>query len=282
MDKIILKANQETKMEKFFKDHYFSRNFFIDAYREKRLKINGNIAGRNTKVKSGDILEIYFNEEDNGYKPENLALPIIYEDENLLIVNKSAGINTIGEEGSLTNYVSYLYQQRNIHRKVRILGRLDRDTSGLVVICKNPLIQGYFSHPQIRKQLKKYYTAYCHGKMKPMTIDLPILRKGIRSTIDPKGKTAMTKILNVEEIGPYSKLFIEIPTGRTHQIRVHLSAMGHPLLGDPLYGKEDGFQHQALTATKICWRDIQGQRREVEINAPLPKEKNSSEEKNSV
>ena len=195
----------------------------------------------------GDTITINFDyEEDNSnIVPTEMDLNIIFEDDWLLVVNKPAGIaihpSVLHYSDSLCNGIRFYFDKIGLKKKIRPVNRLDLNTSGLVVFAKCEYIQECLINQMKNNQFKKEYLAVCNGifDKKSGTINLPIARKEnsiIERRISENGQTAITHYTVLKEFDNYSLVKCSLETGRTHQIRVHMSAIGHPLLGDSLYG----------------------------------------------
>lgn len=206
----------------------------------------------------GDTITINFDyEEDNSnIIPTKMNLNIIFEDDWLLVVNKPAGIaihpSVLHYSDSLCNGIRFYFDKIGLKKKIRPVNRLDLNTSGLVVFAKCEYIQECLINQMKNNQFKKEYLAVCDGifNEKSGTINLPIARKRnsiIERCISENGQTAITHYEVLKEFDNYSLVKCSLETGRTHQIRVHMSAIGHPLLGDSLYGSiSDLINRQAL------------------------------------
>lgn len=233
----------------------------------KKLKMNEKILVNdrpvysNYIVKTGDFITVLIEFEEIDYiKPEEMKLDILYEDEYILIVNKSAGIvvhpSSYHLNNTLANGVKYYL---NNNKKIRPINRLDRDTSGIVMFAKNEYVQECF---QNKADYKKEYLAIVSGILDndKGTINKPIARKPgsiMEREINYKeGQTAITHydVLKRFNEDDYTLVHIELETGRTHQIRVHFKSEGHTLLGDDLYGApSELINRQALHAWKISF-----------------------------
>lgn len=160
-------------------------------------------------------------------------------------------------ENSLSNGIKYYFKEIGLKKKIRPVNRLDKDTSGLVVFAKNEYVQECLVRQMQTKDFKKEYIALSDGilEQKQGTINVPIARKEnsiMERCICPNGETAITHYLVLKEYGNYCEVQFLLETGRTHQIRVHSSHIGHPILGDTLYGKaSELIARQALHAYKI-------------------------------
>ena len=205
-----------------------------------------------------DTITVNFDyEEDNSnIVPTKMDLNIIFEDDWLLVVNKPAGIaihpSVLHYSDSLCNGIRFYFDKIGLKKKIRPVNRLDLNTSGLVVFAKCEYIQECLINQMKNNQFKKEYLAVCDGifNEKSGTINLPIARKRnsiIERCISENGQTAITHYEVLKEFNNYSLVKCSLETGRTHQIRVHMSAIGHPLLGDSLYGSiSDLINRQAL------------------------------------
>lgn len=204
-------------------------------------------------------------------------LTIVKETSNYLILNKPAGLLTIPsryeDRRSLVNYLLAYFQSEGLKTRPHIVTRLDRDTSGLVLAGKNSVAQSRFSRlgPDF---LQKKYHAIVHGnfRQKKGRIDLPLgqVKQTVKRQVDQTGQRASTLYRVLAQVPGASLLSLRLLTGRTHQIRVHLQAIGHPLFGDRLYGVEDGFGRQALHAYRLSFFDVFAKQAEnVQIADPF-------------
>jgi 23S rRNA pseudouridine1911/1915/1917 synthase len=187
-------------------------------------------------------------------------LEVVYEDENVLVVNKPAGLvvhpSKDGERSSLIGRVR-LYLG---HAEGRLVNRLDRETSGLVVVARSSAVAGDLGRLVARRALRKVYLAIAQGHVAevPRTIDAPLGRDdrslvAIKDCVRDDGAPATTRITSVRHIirdgRPYSVLSVEPLTGRKHQIRIHLAHIGHPIVGDKIYGEDEGRYLRLVTGT---------------------------------
>ena len=211
--------------------------------------------------------------------PSQEPLEVIKETENYLVVNKPAGILSIPsryDDNALVNQIlGYFERKKSMNTKPHIVTRLDRDTSGLVLVGKNAIAHARFSQIHKDKFVKKYH-AIVHGNfdLDELTgiIDQPIGRKGtsIMRSIDPTGKKAKTAYRVIAQKPNVSLVELRLYTGRTHQIRLHMQYIGHPLYGDPLYGEDDNFNRQALNCFHLEFPDPFRKEKQVSIEVPDP------------
>ena len=198
-------------------------------------------------VQAGDELVVVFPEErpSPALVPEPFDLPVIYEDEAFLIVNKPPGMATMPSpdhrSGTLANALVHYYEKRNIAAAAHIVTRLDVNTSGLVLVARNRHIHHLFNLQHEKRAIQKEYLALAVGvfQEKKGTIEAPIARKKgsiIERVVSPEGQYACTIFEVLEQFHDFALVKLQLITGRTHQIRVHLAHIGHPVLGDDLYG----------------------------------------------
>jgi 23S rRNA pseudouridine1911/1915/1917 synthase len=230
---------------------------------EKRVMVNHVPVNWTTPLQKGEVLSIEFY-ENSGEEviPSNLDVDILFEDDHLIVVNKPAGIDTHpnnpGQDNTLLNGVAYYLQSSGQPFWVRHIHRLDRDTTGAILFAKHPLAGALLDKMLEQRWIKRTYVAIVHGLLKREkgTIREPIGRDrhhASRRRVSPNGQDATTHF-QVIKINPTEKTSIVkcwLDTGRTHQIRVHFSHIGHPLVGDVLYGGKPAYPRQALHAVKL-------------------------------
>ncbi|MDO5557624.1 MAG: RluA family pseudouridine synthase [Clostridia bacterium] len=250
------------------KGHFqISERLLLKLKRQNKIFLNKKTSTINSKVYANDVVEINidFEEDNSNIVPINLPIDIIYEDDCLLIINKSSGCavhpSMLHYEDSLSNRVKYYFDTINLHKKIRPINRLDKDTSGIVLFAKNEYIQECLVKQMKTNTFKKEYLAIVEGEMtkKEDTITLPISRKDgsiIERCVDVNGAHSITHytVLGYNNIENISLIKCLLETGRTHQIRVHLSYIGHPILGDTLYGNKSSLiNRQALHAYRVTF-----------------------------
>jgi pseudouridine synthase, RluA family len=263
----------------------FSRTYIQKLIKEKLVRINDKVIKASEKVKSGDNISIDIPPvEELKLVAEDIPIDIIYEDDDLIVVNKPKNMVVHPAPGNYSGTLvnALLYKTKNlstVNGVVRpgIVHRLDKDTTGLIIVAKNDI-----SHKGLAEQLKnhlvnKTYLALVDGVVKDDmgTIHTMIGRnpkERKKMAVVENGKEAVTTYNVIERLNGYTFLKLNIKTGRTHQIRVHLAYIGHPIVGDKLYGKkkiEFGINGQLLHAHKIGFiHPAYG--RYMEFSAPLP------------
>ncbi|MDO4617093.1 MAG: RluA family pseudouridine synthase [Lachnospiraceae bacterium] len=236
--------------------HYL-RSFGFSAHLLTRLKLrehsvllNGSPSFLNVPLREGDLLEVLLPEEESPEKlvPTDIPFDILYEDEDILVVNKPSGLPIHPSRGNfentLANAAAYYYEQKKEPFSYRCINRLDRDTTGALILARHALSACILSADMRERRIRRTYLALVEGTTEPVgTISLPIGRKDssiIERCIDPvNGERAVTHYRTLDTFSlhgqPCSLIRLHLETGRTHQIRVHMNAIGHPLLGDSLY-----------------------------------------------
>ena len=253
MTNITLTANEEIRIDKFIADNAddISRSYAQKLISDCLVTVNGKAVKSNYKTKSGDIIEISVPDPVKlDVKAEDIELDIVYEDDCMLVVNKPQGMVVHPAAGNYTNtLVNALLNHcgdslSEINGVIRpgIVHRIDKDTSGLLMVAKNN-----DAHISLSEQIKEHsltrkYIAIVHGNIKEDsgTIDKPIGRnpndRKKMCITDKNSRNAVTHFKVLERFGTYTFLELKLETGRTHQIRVHMASIGHPVLGDKTYG----------------------------------------------
>lgn len=230
---------------------------------EQGVLVNGQPAYITSRVKNGDLLKlVLYPESSETILPEPIPFTAVYEDDELLVVDKPAGIvvhpTTSHYTGSLANGIVHHWQQQGEIASFRPIHRIDKQTSGLLVVGKNHFISQQLSTQLKNKQFKREYLAIANGvpSRAALTIDAPIMKREdhpVQRIVSAGGQRAVTHLQVLERFPKASLLKLQLDTGRTHQIRVHLKHVGHPLIGDDLYGNggEEGIHRQALHAAVL-------------------------------
>ncbi len=248
------------------------------------ILINGVWSYMHTPLRCDDTLTVHIRETESSPNilPVELPLNIVYEDEDIVVVNKPAGMpvhpSLNNYRNSLANALMHYYRQQGKPFVFRCTNRLDRDTSGLTVIAKHMVSSSILSGMTTRRHIERKYLAVVRGSVTPSsgTIDAPIGRTGsslIERKIDfENGERAVTHYRVAEEKNGHSLVSLILETGRTHQIRVHMKYIGHPLIGDYLYNPDTEFiSRQALHSHRLSFsHPITGE--QLEFSAPLPED----------
>ncbi|MFL5733801.1 MAG: RluA family pseudouridine synthase [Chloroflexia bacterium] len=270
-----------------------SRSYAATLIEAGAVRVNGVVAGKpGQRVKVGDLITVEMPApRPSGLEAEDIPLSVVYEDADLLVVDKPAGMvvhPAPGHSGgtlvnALLARVPGLELDMGDEARPGIVHRLDKDTSGLIVVAKRRAAHEALSKQMAARTMLKEYVAVVEGTMVPPAgvINAPIARDPRdrqRMAVVANGREARTRYSTEHDLGRYSLVRATLETGRTHQIRVHMAAMGHPILGDPVYGKRTlkdavalGLGRQFLHARKLGlilpstgeWR---------EFSSPLPEE----------
>lgn len=288
-------------------DTRYPRKSLVKLFEEKLIHINGHKATPKDVVSEGDEIWIAMAKEKIDYEPMEMDLHILYEDDDLLIVDKPAGVTVNSKnQVSLANGVAYYFKEHGIKRKVRLLNRLDRDTTGCIVIAKSGLAQSLYQQQMDDNTFEKWYMATVEGFVEADEASLVLFMErsadGIHYEVNPKGKETRTdysvlcryqsqpvdnsvnkskksvditsknvdiELLDVDKSNQnvdksvynspkcgYTEVLVRLYTGKTHQIRVAFSHIGHPLVGDTLYGAQPTGQPFQLRAQKVVFTHI--------------------------
>ena len=285
-------------------DTKYPRKSMVKLFDEKLIHVNGHKATPHTEVAVDDEIWIAMAKEKIDHEPIAMDLHILYEDDDLLIVDKPAGVTVNSKDQvSLANGIAYYFKDRGIKRKIRFLNRLDRDTTGCIVIAKSGLAQSLYQQQMDDNTFEKWYMAIVEGLVESDSdsLVLPMDRSidGIHYEVNSKGKETRTdftvlhrypdgavdnsvyNLQNIVDIShenvdstentvdkqgenvdnsvhnlgnqPCTAVAVRLYTGKTHQIRVAFSHIGHPLLGDTLYGAKSTGEPFALRAMKVVF-----------------------------
>lgn len=247
--------------------------------RAKGILLKGQKVFLQKKVKAGDILEVLvIRDLAYGVRPEEGEIKVLYEDEQLIVLDKAAGqlVHPTGQtdRGTLANFLAHYYQTKGIMTAIRPLHRLDRDTTGCVAFAKDASTQTEMELQLQSGVFKRTYLALVHGELEQEgIIDAPIgpcPGRPNRRMIRPEGDQAITYYRTVRKFPDSSLLELLLTTGRTHQIRVHLAHIRHPIIGDGMYGRRSSIiGRQALHASMLRFRHP-CTAQEVRVNAPFP------------
>lgn len=264
------------------KDYFqLSDRLITKLKKNKKIYLNDKETFSRQPICNGDIVSFVldFDEDNSNIVPNNIPLDILYEDDYMLILNKPAGIaihpSILHYNNSLSNGVKFYFDKLGLKKKIRIVNRLDKNTSGIVVFAKNEYIQECFIRQMKTGEFKKEYLTIVEGLLENTsgTLDFPIARKEgsiIERCVSPDGDLSITHFDVIKTFNNLSLVHIVLETGRTHQIRVHFSHIKHPVLGDTLYGNaSDLIDRQALHSYKLTFTHPITKNK-MTITAPLP------------
>lgn len=251
----------------FLKEQGYSRQNVVELKKmSESILIDGKWEYVTYRLQEGNLLQIHIMEMENSEKivPVELSFPILYEDEDILVINKPADMPTHPSlhnyENTLANAAAFYFKQKNEAFCFRCINRLDRDTTGLTILAKHMVSCSILQEDMLKRRIKREYLAIVDGVVvkDEGTIDVPIGRKEgstIERMVDyENGERAITHYKVLERKGNITLVSLRLETGRTHQIRVHMSSIGHPLIGDFLYYPEDGrMKRQALHAWHLSF-----------------------------
>ena len=270
MEEIYVKEENNIRLDVYVSKKYpkLSRTMIQKLIENGDIKVNNELKKLSYKVQDGDFITINIPEaKETNLKPQNIPIEIVYEDNDIIVVNKPKGLVVHpangNPDGTLVNAIMAICKESlsGIGGELRpgIVHRLDKDTSGLLIVAKNDEAHINISNQIKNREVKKIYIALVRGVINEdeATIDMPIGR----STKDRKkmavvknGKQAITHFKVIKRYPKYTLLEIKIDTGRTHQIRVHMAHIGHPVVGDMVYsnGKNEfGVEGQMLHSSSL-------------------------------
>lgn len=276
LDKVLVRMAEE-----------FSRSYLQGLIDQGRVWVNGVVApAASRRVSAGQqvVVELVPTPESRAFRPEPMALPIVFEDEYLMVIDKPAGLvvhPAAGNwSGTLLNGLLAHHAGAASLPRAGIVHRLDKDTSGLMVVGKTLAAVTALVRAIAAREVDREYLALVHGRLKEasLRIEAPIARdpqSRVRMAVVASGKPAMTDVTRLAVAdtaeGPITAVHCKLHTGRTHQIRVHLASRGHPLVADAVYGGQPmlGMQRQALHAARLgLAHPHTGER--LQFEAPLP------------
>ena len=281
---IIKENDKELPVKELLKRNFgFSTRLMTKLKANNLVQLNGVLVKMYQKGEPGDRITVFLPIEKSDFEPENIPISVVYEDDDLLIINKQPGYVVHPTKGhpchTMANGIMNYMLESKKHYKIRFINRLDMDTSGLLAVAKNSHCQDDMSRQMGENGVIKKYIAIVRGIIEEEegTIDLPIDREDedhVKRAVLEHGYPSVThyKVLERFEKG-YTLIELVLETGRTHQIRVHMSHIGHPIVGDVLYGEASVWliERQALHARYLAFRHpVIG--RYMELEAPLPED----------
>lgn len=239
-------------IEKFLQGKGYTRQSIVDLKKmDRNVLINGKWEHMNARLIEGDILTVNIDEEasSENIKPVKLDFDIVYEDEDILVVNKPADMpihpSRNNDDNTLGNGLVYYFSQKDESFVYRCINRLDRDTTGLVIIAKHQVAAGILYTQMQNRLIKREYLAVVCNQREDIpecgTVDEPIVRltaSGIERAVGKEGERAVTHYNVICSNNGFALIRLHLDTGRTHQIRVHMKHLKHPLVGDTMYNIE--------------------------------------------
>lgn len=277
--------NQRTVTEVLKGPLLLSNRMINRLTRSRGIRLNGSMPWLNRVLKTGDRLQVAVRPREKAdQRADPVSFAVIYEDEDWMVVDKPSGIKVHPTQpdqgGTLTNGILHYWKETyGTEGIVRPVHRLDRDTSGLLLVAKYAYAHQLMDRELRQKRIGRIYWAVVSGRMGECgtsgTIDAPIAKAPdhpLRRQVDPDGDHAVTHYRVLKQSGEATLLQLELDTGRTHQIRVHLAHLGFPLIGDKLYrGSTRHLQRQALHARHLHFtHPLKGE--EMTFTSPLPQD----------
>lgn len=279
----VLQENEGLRIKEFLIEHYsFSSRLLTRLKKRNAILLNGKAVSVTKNVFRNDQLEIVFKKEKLNYEGIEMPLDILYEDGDVLILNKEPFIVVHPTKTHLTdtlaNGIAFYFKKNNIQKKIRFVNRLDMDTSGIIIIAKNSYAHQFIQKQMENQSIEKRYTAVVSGRFPydEGTINLPIGKKDkgdiLRKVFD-EGKHSLTKFKKINDYGNKgASLDVELITGRTHQIRVHFSHYNNPLIGDALYGNASNMINRHALHSSYLKLKVPRVKNPIEIHSPLPRD----------
>ena len=284
LEKSVDKIFEGRKIREYLKEEMgLSSRLISGAAIDKRILVNNNPVRMNYVLKENDKIVINLNKkESQNIEPEKIDIDIVYEDSEIIVVNKRPNMvvhpTKRYQSGTLANALLYYFKETNQDCIVRLVSRLDMDTSGLIIIAKNQYAHMELSKNMQDNEIEKRYLTLVHGHMEEVegTIDKPIYRPevegNLKRVIDDRGQRSITHYKVIERLENADLVECLLETGRTHQIRVHMKHLGHPIYGDTLYGfegDEELIPRQALHAYGLDFKSPKT-KETLSLRAKLP------------
>lgn len=236
------KIFKKISLNDYLLSYHLGKSTIYKLLLNNKILINGKIIKSNTILNKNDILTIIADKND--LMPFKYEFKVLYEDDYILIIDKPYGHIIHGSFDAVDNMVSYYYQKNNLDIKVRHVHRLDKETTGILVYAKDILTEAYFNYHLANHDFIREYIALVKGNLKKdLVIEKPIGKdrhNNNKYVISKTGKYAKTYVHVLKHDVDKSLLLIRLETGRTHQIRVHLESVNHPLINDPIYNYGTG------------------------------------------
>lgn len=261
--KFVVKQQKPHSLQSYLKEIIgIPKGLLHDLRMSKQVLVNGDTPNWTTQLQDGAVLSLPILAEELSLPAMDLEIEVVYENEHFMIVNKEAGIETHPSSenvsNSLANGVAHYFHVNGIHSKVRHIHRLDKDTSGAILFAKHAISGAILDRLLEERKVKRTYLALVEGDMQTKSgiVDKAIGKDrhhSSRRRISPNGQKAVTHYKVIKKFPNEGLTLVELTldTGRTHQIRVHMSSLGHPLYGDKLYGAKKRHIRHSLHAWKL-------------------------------
>lgn len=280
--KTVTEKDDGKKLTTYFKiELKFSSRLTRKLIRNGYVNLNGERGYARNIIKTGDVIEINLNTEDTqDIEAQDVPINVVYEDDDILLVNKPPFMvvhpTKSHPDSTLANGIVHYFRSRGDNYIVRLVNRIDRDTSGLVMVAKSQFAHMAMAQQLESNEIEKYYVTVVKGRLEGSgTIDKPIDKRSedtVKREVMEDGYRAVTHYEVLKSGEEMSSVLIRLETGKTHQIRVHMSYIGHPIVGDSLYGTEsDLINRQALHAYKLRFDSLRDNVRQ-EVIAPIPED----------
>ncbi|MDO4594855.1 MAG: RluA family pseudouridine synthase [Tissierellia bacterium] len=265
---LVFKVDSKIKTETFLGQKNISNRALRNIKRDNLMIINDK-REYSTILNKNDIVKIIIKDEKLDYEPFDKKIDVLYEDSQILIVDKPKNLTVNSKNQiSLSNLVSNYFLKNNIKSKVRLINRLDMNTSGIIMIAKNKYAMSFYQKEIENNNIKKLYTAYVKGDFQKeglYQLYLSYNDKNKRYEVGDNGKLSKTEIFKISYKNGYSLLLIRILTGKTHQIRSTLSYLNYPIVGDKLYGSDENCDGFLLNSSFLYFNEfLTGKRIKVE------------------
>ena len=281
----ISERDKGKSIKDFLKEAGYSRQNLVELKKmSESILVDGRWEYVTYRLQEGEVLHIHIQEKESTEKivPVALPFPILYEDEDIIVLNKPANMPTHPSlnnyENTLANAAAFYFKQKNKSFCFRCINRLDRDTTGLTILAKHMVSCSILQDEMLRRRIKREYLAIVDGAIEvdEGTIDAPIGRKEgstIERMVDyENGEHAVTHYTVLERKENVTLVSLRLETGRTHQIRVHMTYIGHPLIGDFLYyPKDERMNRQALHAWHLSF-EHPITKEKMNFEAPIPED----------
>lgn len=282
-DTISYTSNENSTLKEILLDKLnFSVRSLSKMKREQSVLVNGKFKKPSSKIEKGDLIEVKIDEDRANFTPQDLNLDIIYDDFDLIMVNKPPFMvvhpTKSHNDNTIANGVTDYIIKKDEKVKIRFVNRLDMNTSGLVIVAKNAYAHHTLSMDMSEDKVEKKYITIVKGLVEKDfgTINEPIYRQeedSIKRVVDERGQQSITHYKVIERLNDATVLEVKLETGRTHQIRVHMSYIGHGIIGDELYGyvNEHLINRQALHAYSLEFEQPRTKEK-LKFKAEIPKD----------